>query len=137
MSYVILTLISAFFWAASTFLLKIGLRTADPVFTATIQATIANLFLIVAYIGMHGFSSQERLDTSSLFFVILAGVTGGLSWIFYIQALKYGPITHVVAIEPVHIVITMLLCALLLGEWNVQYFVGAILIVIGAYLATI
>lgn len=137
MSYVILTLISAFFWAASTFLLKVGLRSADPVFTATIQATIANFFLIIAYIGMHGFSGHDRLDFSGLFFVMLAGVTGGLSWIFYIQALKYGPITHVVAIEPAHIVITMLLCAVLLGEWNIQYLVGAILIVIGACLATI
>lgn len=137
MLYVILALISAFFWAASTVLLKVGLRSADPVFTATIQATIANFFLIIAYISMHGLQGHDRLDFSGLSFVMLAGITGGLSWIFYIQALKYGPVTHVVAIEPMHIVITMLLGALIFGEWNIQYFVGATLIVIGACLATI
>lgn len=137
MLYIILALISAFFWAASTFLLKIGLRSADPVYTATLWATITNIFLIAAYIGMRGFGGHERLDFSGLSFVIFAGVTGGLSWIFYIQALKYGPITHVVSIEPTNIVFTMILCAVLLGEWTIQSFIGAILIVIGSCLATI
>jgi uncharacterized membrane protein len=107
------------------------------VFTATIQATIANFFLIIAYMGMYGISNQERLDFWGLSFVVLAGITGGLSWIFYIQALKYGPITHVVAIEPTNIVFTMLLCALLFGEWNLHYFIGALLIVLGSCLVTI
>ena len=137
MKYIILALISAFFWAASTLLLKVGLRSADPVFTATIQATIANFFLIAAYIGMHGFSGHDRLDLSGLFFVALAGIAGGLSWVFYIQALKYGPITHVVSIEPTNIVFTVIMCALLLGEWSIQYFIGALLIVLGCCLVTI
>jgi transporter family protein len=136
MTYVVLALISAFFWAFSTFLLKIGLRAADPIFTATIQATIANFFLIVAYIGVHGITKQDHLDFSGLSFIALAGIAGGLSWLFYIQALKYGPLTHVASIEPTNIVFIVILGALLLGEWRIQYFIGAILITLGTCLVT-
>jgi transporter family protein len=137
MTYIVLALISAFFWASSSFLLKIGLRAADPIFSATIHATIANFFLIIAYIGIHGIAKQDHVNFSGLSFIILAGFAGGLSWLFYIQALKHGPLTHVASIEPTNFIFLVLMGGLLLGEWQIQYFIGAILIAIGTCLVTL
>jgi transporter family protein len=70
--------------------------------------------------------------------IVLAGVAGALSWLFYFAAIKYGFASGAAAIDRLSIVFVVFLAALFLGEalgW--QSVLGAILIAGGAYLITV
>jgi transporter family protein len=67
--------------------------------------------------------------------IILAGISGALSWLFYFLALKFGPASHVAVIDRLSLVFVILLSVLILGEtFNLKVLIGMILIVLGAIL---
>ena len=67
--------------------------------------------------------------------IMLAGITGGFSWIFYLYALKNGPALQVATVDRLgSIVFILVLSALLLGETlYAKQAIGALLIVLGMY----
>lgn len=137
MIYMLYAFVSAFFTACATIFLKLGLRSVNPLFTATIQTTIAALFLLALFFGKSGHTNY-RFDLPGLLFITFAGIAAALSWLFYIQALNLGPATQVAAIERTNILFIVVLCVLVLGEcWHMKYLVGALLIVFGASLITL
>jgi transporter family protein len=70
--------------------------------------------------------------------IIIAGIFGALSWLFYFLALKNGPINPVVAIDRLSLVFVFVLALLFLGEaFSAKALIGAILMVGGAILISI
>ena len=69
--------------------------------------------------------------------VILAGVCGGLSWIFVFRALQLAPNVKVAPIDKLSLPLAIILSVLILGEpvRGINW-VGIALIVTGAFLAT-
>jgi len=68
-----------------------------------------------------------------MWFIVLSGVAGALSWLFYFFALKTGPAGGVVALDRNSVIFVIILAALFLGEgltWNSV--LGGILIACGA-----
>jgi transporter family protein len=49
-------------------------------------------------------------------FIILSGVAGALSWLFYFLALKFGTVAKVAPIDKFSVVIATVLSILFLGE---------------------
>lgn len=134
--WILFALTSAFFTAIATILMKISLRTSDPILTATVQASIANLFLIVTFLGSRGVVGF-KFELPGIFYLVLAGIAGGLSWIFYAFALQHGAATQVATIERLNIVFIVIMCSFILGEcWHIKYVFGALLVVLGAALIT-
>ena len=116
---------------------KIGLKSIDSTLATTIRAIIMALFLIVVSLFLKKFSgfSFGSLETKDWALIILAGVSGALSWLFYFAALKYGLASRVVAIDRLSLVFVIILASIFLGEsigWKVA--AGAALMVAGALL---
>ncbi len=72
------------------------------------------------------------LSSRTLIFLGLSGIATGLSWIFYFHALQKGDASLVAPIDKSSLVLTLILCAVFLGEslsWKV--ILGCSLIIAG------
>ena len=95
------------------------------------SALFAGLTAILAKCGIRDISAKV------LIFLILSGLSTGISWLCYFKALQIGDINKVTPIDKSSTVITMLLAFIFLREeitW--LKFVSMILIGIGTYLMT-
>jgi transporter family protein len=75
------------------------------------------------------------VEPRTLLFLVLSGVTTGLSWLAYFRALQLGPASRVAPIDKLSLPFVMLLSWLFLGEvMTAKSMVGAGLMVVGALL---
>ena len=116
---------------------KEGLQTIDSIMATTIRAVVMVLFLLMVSITMNKFDgfSLHSLSGRDWMFIVLAGIAGAFSWLFYFWALQKGPASGVVAIDRTSIVMVVILAAIFLGEvftWKAG--LGALLMIGGMVL---
>jgi transporter family protein len=137
MSYIILALFSALTASLVAIFGKLGLKNVDPTIATTIRSLIMAGFLLIVSLFLKKFEnfSLNLFTSKDWLLIILAGISGALSWLFYFWALKFGPVSHIAVIDRLSLVFVILLSVLILGEtFNLKVFVGMILIVLGAVL---
>ncbi|MDB5033841.1 MAG: putative rane protein [Chlorobi bacterium] len=128
----IFALFSAFFGALTAILGKIGVSGIDSNIATAIRTVV---ILIVAWGIVFAVSDVRTIGTisrRSLVFLVLSGITTGLSWLCYYRALKEGKASAVAPIDKSSLVMVILLAAVFLDEpltW--KSIVGSILIVCG------
>jgi transporter family protein len=136
-SWFIYAVLSALFAALVAIFGKIGLKRIDSNTATTIRAIIMALFLS-GLIIFQGKLSEVRViltDSKALIFIILSGIAGALSWLFYFLALKNGKVCQVVPIDRLSVVFALVFALLILGEHiSLKAGVGAALIVTGGIL---
>ena len=135
--YIFLALLSAITASLVAIFGKLGLKTIDPTLATTIRSLIMASFLVIFSLFLKKFNdvSLSVFTLKDWVLIILAGVSGALSWLFYFWALKLGPASHVAVLDRLSLVFVILLSALILKEaLNLKVFVGMILIVLGAIL---
>lgn len=137
-------LIYAFLSAAAAALVsifgKIGLQNIDANAATAIRAVIMALFLLGVIVvqgkldQLGGILTQKK----ALSFIVLSGVAGATSWLFYFLALKYGKVSQVGPIDKLSVVIAVILAFLFLGE-KISWLnsAGVVLIAIGALLVAV
>ena len=136
--WIIFALLSALTAALVTILGKIGLSNVDPVLATTIRAIIMAIFLVLVSLALGKFQLIKAIETNFLFFIVLSGIFGALSWLFYFIALKYGVTSIVAAIDRLSIVFILIFSVLFLAEsLSFKIIFGIILIVIGSILLVI
>ncbi len=131
---------SALFAALVAIFGKLGLSKVDSTLATTIRSIIMALFLIMVTLSLKKFSgfSLHSFTSKQWIYIVLAGVAGALSWLFYFAALKSGQATKVAAIDRLSIVFVLILAIMFLGEsFKVKPAIGAALMAIGAILMTI
>lgn len=132
-------LLSAFAAALVAIFAKLGLQNIDSTLATTVRAIIMALFLVLVSFFLKKFDGLSLTSFSGRewLLIVLAGIAGAVSWLFYFFALKSGFATEVVAIDRLSIVFVVILAALFLGEglgWKV--IVGALLMAFGAIIIT-
>lgn len=135
MTWLVYAILSAISYSFFTIFAKLGTKDADPTVAATIYFVIASTFLIGLCVTLNKFSPHDAVSwrSSNIPFVVLAGIANGLSWIFYLVALKHGSATKVSSVDLMSYLFTALLGVVLLGEvFQMKYLVGALLIMLGA-----
>lgn len=113
---VIMALLSAFFAGITSVLVKVGVQKVDSSLATALRTIIVLIFswLMVFIVG--SFSTLHTLSLTSLFFLILSGLTTGASWICYFKALQLGDINKVVPIDKSSTILTMVLAFIFLQE---------------------
>lgn len=137
MAWIFYAFFSAIAVAFATIFDRIGMRGADPTVAALIRSVIASGFLLAASIAFKKFNSttMQLMNVKSSLFLMLGGIAIGLSWIFYLTALKHGAASKVASIDRLSIVFTVILCMVILGEcFNAKVIIGSIIMAVGAYL---
>lgn len=125
--------LSAFFAALTAIFAKMGVKGVDSNLATAIRTTVI-LFIawgVVLLWGREG--SIRELSRRAILFLVLSGVTTGLSWLFYFKALQSGPVSKVAPVDKLSVAMAMLLAFFLLRETpDVKTIVGGLLIVAGS-----
>ncbi|AIN18627.1 eamA-like transporter family protein [Yersinia rochesterensis] len=97
---------------------KIGLQHLDANTATAVRAVVMALFLVgvVVVQGKFNLVGTVLADKKALLFVVLSGVAGALSWLFYFMAIKNGNISQVAPIDKLSVVFAVILAFILFGE---------------------
>lgn len=140
MSWLIYAILSAVFAALVSIFGKIGLQDVDSNTATAIRAVIMTIFLfgVVLFQGNLGKVPEILEDRKALLFIVLSGVAGATSWIFYFLALKFGEVSQVAPIDKLSVVIAAVLAMFFLGEKiSLMNGFGIALITIGVILTAL
>jgi len=136
-SWLIFALLSAITAALVAIFGKIGLQGVDANTATTVRAIIMALFLVGVILIQGKLSNIPTIfaNHKALVFIILSGIVGALSWLFYFLALNYGKVNQVVPMDRLSIVFAIVLALLFLGEKiSLKVGIGAALVAAGAIL---
>ncbi|WP_456099799.1 EamA family transporter [Prevotella jejuni] len=129
----IYALLSAFFAALTAIFAKVGVRDINSDLATAIRTTV--ILMLTWGIVIFGSHINEMKDVSrnTWFFLIISGLSTGLSWLFYFKAIQLGNVSRVAPIDKLSVVITMLLAFLFLHEQpSIKVILGALLIAVGS-----
>ncbi|MBU0976924.1 MAG: EamA family transporter [Nanoarchaeota archaeon] len=114
---------------------KVGLQGVDSHVATTIRALVmfVFLFIVIAFEGKLSASIQSFTNSKLMFYIVLSGIAGALSWLFYFLALQYGTVAQVAGVDRLSVVFAVVLAALFLSEKiDLKTGLGVSLITIGA-----
>lgn len=135
--WLVFGLLSAIMAAFVAVFSKIGLQSIDANTATAIRAVIMAIFLILVVVCQGSLAEIPAIiaDKKAITYIILSGVAGALSWLFYFLALKFGNVSQVAPIDKLSVVIATVIAVGLLGEKiSMLGGCGVALIAIGAIL---
>lgn len=136
--WILYAILSAVFAALVAIFGKIGLQNIDSTLATTIRSFVMALFLFIVSLSLGKFSQLYTIKNKVLYFIILSGIAGALSWLFYFFALKTGVASGVAALDRLSVVFVVIFAILFLGEQlNLYTVAGVLLITVGAILMVI
>ncbi|HUW21157.1 MAG TPA: EamA family transporter [Candidatus Bathyarchaeia archaeon] len=139
-AWIVFALLSALTAALVAVFGKIGLEGIDTNTATAIRAVVMALFLIGLTLFQGKLDEVNSILTNSkaLTYIVLSGIVGALSWLFYFIALKNAKVSQVVPIDRLSIVFALVLAFLILGEKiSLKAGIGAALIVVGGLLVAL
>lgn len=129
--YALLAAISASF---VTVFSKMGVTNLSPSLATSVRAVIMAVFLVLVSFIKGDFSNLSSLlsHKKDLLFLVFAGVSGALSWLFLNIALKTGKTWQVAPIDKLSVVLTVIFSILIFKEQiSVKGIIGVLFIAIG------
>jgi transporter family protein len=119
---------------------KVGLREVDANVATTIRAVVMVVFLaaVLAVEGKLGRVGQVLADRRAMTFIVLSGVAGATSWLFYFLALKHGKVSQVAPIDKLSVVLaTIIAVAFLKEKIGMMNGLGVAMVAAGAILVAL
>ncbi len=93
------------------------------------------LLMLLVTVALRKLPDISAIHGRAVAWIVLSGLAGGLSWLFYFLALKTGPATGTAALDRLSVVFVLVLAALFLGEkLTLVHAAGAALMTVGAVL---
>ena len=123
---------SALFAGLTAILAKCGIRNTDSNVAAALRTGVVLIFswLMVFVVGAQ--SGIRDISAKVLIFLILSGLSTGISWLCYYRALQTGPASVVVPIDKLSILVTIAFSYIVFHEkLSLKSGTGLLLIVVG------
>jgi transporter family protein len=117
---------------------KVGIKGVDATIGTAIRGLVIALVMGGAASLLGKWSTLPEISGRSLFFIILAGIFGGLSWLWGFLALQSGgDVTAVGAIDRLSIILILVFAVLFLGDkLTPERVIGVIFVAMGIILVT-
>lgn len=129
----IYALLSALFAALTAIFAKVGVKDINSDLATAIRTTIILMLTWGIVIFSSHLNEMKDVSRNTWFFLIISGLSTGLSWLFYFKAIQLGNVSRVAPIDKLSVVITMLLVFLFLHEQpSIKVILGALLIAAGS-----
>lgn len=127
--WMVFAFLSAIFAALTSILAKIGIEGVN----SNLATAIRTVVVVIMSWGMvfitHAQHGIGEINKRSWIFLILSGLSTGVSWLCYYKALQMGEASKVVPIDKLSVVITLILAFVFLHEqFTWRSAVGCILI---------
>ena len=130
--WVLLAVGSAFFAGLTAILAKCGLKGVDSTVATAFRTIVVLIFAWIVVFIAGSVQYIQNIDGRTWIFLILSGLATGASWLCYYKALQMGDVNKVVPIDKSSTVLTIILAAIIFGEWLSWIgIIGAVLIGIG------
>lgn len=125
-------LLSAIFAALTAIFAKIGVKDINSNLATAIRTAIVMLLTWgIVLLGNH-LSDIKEVSRNTWIFLVLSGITTGLSWLFYFRAMQEGDVSRVAPIDKLSVVFVIILSVILLREpINAKIVIGGLLITSG------
>ena len=123
---------SALFAGLTAILAKCGIRNTDSNVATALRTGVVLVFswLMVFMVGAQ--SEIRDISAKVLIFLILSGLSTGISWLCYYRALQTGPASVVVPIDKLSILVTIAFSYIVFHEkLSLKSGTGLLLIVVG------
>ncbi|MCF7834322.1 MAG: EamA family transporter [Candidatus Pacebacteria bacterium] len=138
--YIIYALLGALMASLGTIFAKMGLKGVDANLLTAIRGIVMALVVSIAALsfGKLSLTALNSLSGKQWLFVVLSGLGGALSWIFFYQALAGGPTVTVTVLDKLSVVLTAILATLILAEkMTLQSGIGLFFVFFGTLLVAI
>lgn len=125
---------SAFLAGITAILAKCGMQKTDSHVATALRTMVVLVFAWGMVFLTGGLQGITLIDSRSLLFLILSGLSTGGSWLCYFKALQRGDVNKVAVVDKSSTVLTILLAFLLLREdISLTKWIGMIAIGLGTY----
>lgn len=138
--YILYALLGAVMASVGTIAAKAGLKGVDANLLTALRGIVMAIVVTLAALsfGKLTHAGIASLSPKNWMFVIISGLAGALSWLFFYHALAAGPTVAVTVIDKLSIVFTAILAMVVLAEGvTLQAVVGLLLVVCGTILVAI
>lgn len=133
MNWLLYAFISALFAAFTAILAKIGIKGVDSNLATAIRTVVILIFAWSIVLFQGKLPGLGVLSSHTWIFLILSGITTGISWLFYFRALQLGTASQVAPIDKLSMVLTIILAVFILKEkLSLLTVIGTILMSVGA-----
>ena len=133
--WLIWAVLSAVFAALTSILGKIGISGIDSTLGTAIRTFVVLIMAWVVVFVSKSQSDMKNITAKTLLFLVLSGITTGLSWLCYYRALQDGPASVVVPIDKLSILVTVIFSyAVLKEKLTKKSLFGLFLLVLGTLL---
>jgi transporter family protein len=117
---------------------KVGMKHLNSDLATAVRSVVQALFVVGFAASLGLWKHLGQFDRRAGVAVVLAGVAGGLSWIFMFRALQLAEVSKVGPIDKLSMPIGILLAVLFLKERPAPInWAGVALILVGAYLVAL
>lgn len=133
--WIIYGLLAALTAALMTIVSKVGLKNVDPTLATAIRSVVMCVFMVTVALTTRATTALSRLDLKSLGVIMVAGVFGALSWLFYFLGLRDTTASKLASLDRLSLPLIIVFSTLLLGEvmtWRLA--LGGVLVTAGAIL---
>ncbi|WLR55956.1 EamA family transporter [Mesobacillus subterraneus] len=131
---IILALLAALFASFTAILAKIGIEDVDSNLATAVRTIVVVImaYLMVLITGQT--ESIAAVSMKSFIFLVLSGLTTGLSWLAFFKAIQIGDVSKVVPIDKASVVLTIVLSFIVLREpATMPVVAGGVIISIGTF----
>jgi len=138
--YIIYALLGAAMASLGTIFAKLGLKGVDANLLTAIRGIVMAIIVTIAALsfGKLSVTAIHSLSPKQWLFVVLSGLGGALSWIFFYQALSVGPTVAVTVIDKLSVVLTAILAVFVLAEgMTIQTGIGLFFVFLGTFLVSV
>lgn len=137
--YIFYALLSAFFAALVTLFAKLGLKNIDSTLATSIRSVIMAVFIVGVVLISNKISTEgiKNVESKEWVLIILSGIAGAISWIFYFAALQNSKenTTQIAALDKLSLAFIFVFSLIFLKEkLDVKALLGVVLMIIGAIL---
>jgi transporter family protein len=138
--YILYALLGAVMASVGTIFAKVGLKGVDPNLLTALRGIVMAIVVTLAALSFGRLTQAGflSLTTKNWMFIILSGLAGALSWIFFYHALSTGPVLTVTVIDKLSLLFTAVLALIVLAEGiTLSAGIGLILVITGTILVAI
>ena len=114
--YIIYALLASVFSGLTSVFAKTGIKNIDSLLATFLRTIVISLFLFLIVIWKENLNDIFLLDTKTILFLILSGISNTLLWICYFKALDLGTVSKVTPVDKTSIVLTLILSSIFLNE---------------------
>lgn len=134
-SWFVYAVFSAVFASLTSILSKIGISGVESNLGTAIRTAVVLIMAWAVVLITGAYKHIKEVKGSNIIFLILSGITTGMSWLCYYRALQDGPASVVVPIDKLSIWVTVIFSGLFLKEkMNGRAWTGLLLITLGTLL---